>query len=490
MEPDEAIDTSDLPQGDNEAVGSPQAAPQPQGDDNSITAPGPARQGQDMPQDQAPAQGEAPKRFGPLGRIVSYLMGEGAVPPQVLQQAGQQIDPHGQMSQSDRNLMVVEDANKRAGPEAAWKIVQANRVAYNAKQAFGYAALNGNQQKPPDINAAVDAANQAADHVLDGSNVRFAPGQGGVTATVKGPDGNTQQFNLTPDQFRKYLNVGGDGQYDKQMQQGGIARTLTNITQNQQRVSSVGALPPLAGAKPQSAQDQAQDDDQDNEAQAPDTQLGAKVNGFGPTIDPDSGYSAQLQRRANAMFPPGAASNHERQNWMATQQSAEDALKNKVDIADSNSEARVKAAEVRAKGGVDTQHVKNEGAVATKELQIKGWQYAADAKRAAAQITADQKAAAAGDKAALARTNMARQAIAVKHQTGKDLTPEETALQAQLTQQGQQAMQGQRAPTQAAPQRQAPQPAAPGAPPVPGARQYKGQWYTRGPNGEAVPVQQ
>ena len=31
-------------------------------------------------------------------------------------------------------------------------------------------------------------------------------------------------------------------------------------------------------------------------------------------------------------------------------------------------------------------------------------------------------------------------------------------------------------------------PAVPAGPPVPGAKLYQGQWYTRGPNGESVPV--
>jgi len=64
---------------------------------------------------------------------------------------------------------------------------------------------NGNQQKPPDVHAAVDAANQAADHVLDGSNVRFMVSTGGqITATVKKPRlPAAAVFDLSPDQFRQ-----------------------------------------------------------------------------------------------------------------------------------------------------------------------------------------------------------------------------------------------------------------------------------------------
>lgn len=480
MEPEEAI-----PTGDDNSIGpaaapAAQQAPSPQGDDGAIPE-GPVQDQGATSQTQqgAPEQ----KRFGPLGKIVSYLMGEGAVHPQVLQQAAQQIDPESGMSASDRNLMVVEDAAKRGGPDAAWKIVQANRVAYNAKQAFAYAALNGNQQKQPDVHAAVDAANQAADHVLDGSNARFMVSTGGqITATVKGADGQPQVFDLNPDQFRQYLNVGGAGQYDKQMQKGGIARTLTNITQNQQRVSSVAGTPPMKGRQgPQQAAPQQAPQPQDQ------AQLGGKVDGFGPRIDPDLGYSPQLQRRANAMFPPGAASDRERQDWMSKQQGSEDAMKNKVDVAEATGESRENVAKSRAGSVTEQQRLKNEGSLATQGEKNKGWQYAADAKRAAAQIIADQKAAQQGNKDAQSRIESARKMIATKRMSAGKLTPEDEALEKQLTASatggGQQ---------QQAPQRQAPaqQQANPGTPPVAGARFYKGQWYTRGQNGEAVPVQQ
>lgn len=454
MEPDEAI-----PTGDDDAIGTaPTAAaataPQPQGDDGAIPE-GPVQEQQDQP-----------KRFGPLGKIVSYLMGEGAVHPQVLQQAAEQIDPESGMSASDRNLMVVEDAAKRGGPDAAWKIVQANRVAYNAKQAFGYAAINGTQQKPPDVKAAVDAANQAAEHVLDGSNANFMVSTGGqITATVKGPDGQPQVFDLSPDQFRQYLNVGGAGQYDKQMQPGGIARTLKTVTQAR-----------APGAQQAPAQQEAP------------AKMGAGASA--PPVGSSAGeetYSPELRSRAWGMFP-GAGSQKERAEWLASQQSATDTLKNKVDVAEATGESRENAAKARAAGGTEQQRLKNAGAKDVAETRLKGWQYASDAKKAAAQIAADQKAAHDGNVDARARIETARKAIATKRMTAGELSTDDKALEAQLTQQASQPRQ--QAPAQQAPQQQAAPAASPGAPPVPGARFYKGQWYTRGANGEAVPYQQ
>jgi hypothetical protein len=244
----EAIDTSS---GD-ESAGLDTSRRVPAGEDNSGAAPVSAPPADNSgagpvaaPQQEAGAIDTGEESAGPNGpiarslkafpgnakRIVSYLMGEGAADPAVLKQAAAQADPRGQLDPDDRNLLAVQKATEAGGQEAGWKLAQANRVAYNAKQAFGYAALNGNQQtgKPPDLNAAIDAANQAATHVLDGSSVQFAPSEGGVTATVKarGSD-QPQTIQLTPDAFRRYLNVGREGQYDR-VQGQTIPKTLAAL---------------------------------------------------------------------------------------------------------------------------------------------------------------------------------------------------------------------------------------------------------------------
>lgn len=445
MEPEEAISTGDdttgalpptaqeapLPQGDSEPAPAQQAIPT--GDDNSIPS-GPIQQ------QQAPT---APQRFGPLGRLVSYLMGEGAAHPQVLQQAADQIDPESGMSASDRNLMVIEDANRRGGQEAAWKMLQANRVAYNAKQAFAYAALNGNQQKRPDVHAAVDAANQAADHVLDGSNARFMVSTGGqITATVKGPDGGPAQvFDLSADQFRQYLNPGRAGMWDRQMQPGGIGRTLTNITQNQQRVSSVGQLPPLAGAR------QAQAEPEEEARQGPQDPASTPQGQFRMTSPGEETYDPKLQKRAWGRFP-GVGSSAERADFMAGQEAASDKLKNNVEVAETKGEAANTVAATRGTFGNQGKEIDAKSRETVAGTRLKGFMYASDAKKAAAQIVSDQKAAAAGSKDAQARIDSSRKAIATIRQTGGTLTPEQAETEKLLNQRGQQALQGQGAPAQ------------------------------------------
>lgn len=480
------------------------AAPQPAADDSGAapvaeaiptddSGAAPVVGGAATPQ-AAPAeqQGGAPKRFGPLGRIVSYLMGEGADNPAVLEQSAAAADPQRSMPRGDANLLAIEAAAAKGGDEAAWKLLQANRVAYNAKQAFGYAALNGTQQKRPDINAAVDAANQAADHVLDGQNVKFMASQAGqITATVTPSGGGEPQiFDLTPEQFRKYLTVGGDGQWDKVMQNK-IPGTLQKIISGagQQR-----SAPPPARQRSVGDTMQAQQAPQagaeapaSNETNFGKTPSSMNLSGSDQRSQPaedKTNYGEELEARAMRMFP-SVSQQHQRDTWMAGQEEAEAGRTNKIEVAKQTGASRVSVAQENGAARRDVEFSKSDAARDVAETKRKGWEYASDAKKAAAQIAADQKAAHEGNVDARARIESARKAIATKRMTAGELSPEDKALEGQLVSQA-----GQR-PAAAAPQQQAaPKPQAPGPAPVQGARFFNGQWYTRGSNGEAVPYRQ
>lgn len=486
-----AIDTSDSPQpaagGDNSGAAPVAAAP----DDNSGAAPVAAAPGgqEAIPTQDAglgtdstgqPATGPN----GPIGRgvkkIVSYLMGAGAAHPAQLEQAAAQADPQGSMSPGDRNIMAVHDAGEMDGPAAAWALVQANRVAYNAKQAFAYAALNGNQKKPADLNAAIQAANQAGDHVLDGTSVQFSPGQNGVTATVMSPGSEQPQtFNLSTDQFREYLNVGRTGQWDRLMQDG-IPATLQKIAAGGQRGQQMAGgrmqPPQPAGATPQPKQT--------NFGNTPSTMnLSGNQDAIPDSATADNtGYDPQLVARADRMFP-GITQQGQRDQWLAAQEQRQDELQNKVDVAKETGENRVRAARETGNARVQAGDRAAQSRENVQKDKSAAWRYASDAKTATAQITADQKAAHAGNLEAQQRVESARKAIAAKRATGATLSPEDEAFEKQLVQRaGSQPAQPQRP----AAQQQAPQ----GQPPVPGAKFYKGSWYTRGPNGESVPVNQ
>jgi hypothetical protein len=144
--------------------------------------------------------------------------------------------------------VVLSETAQQSGVETGVPIPQANRMAFGAKQSFGKAALQGSNQKPPDLNAAVDAANQAEQHVIDGSNVHFAASPNGVTATVIGKDGKPQrQIPLTVDQFGQYMNIGKDGQFDKLMRNG-VVDTLSRLSRGQiisGTSKSLGDMAPL-----------------------------------------------------------------------------------------------------------------------------------------------------------------------------------------------------------------------------------------------------
>lgn len=417
-------------------------------------------------------------------RIVSYLMGEGGDHPALLDQVAAQVDPQGQMSADDRNLLAVGNAPSQ---EERWKLLQTNRVAYNAKQAFAYAALNGSQQKPGDLNAAVQAANQAASHVLDGSTVNFVPAQGGVTATVTSPGAaQPQVFNLSTDQFRKYLNVGGDGQWDRVMQRK-IPGTLAALSQGQAgAVSRLDQMRPLPKPQTQAAAPDATDTSEAppmSQARGPDSRAvrtgqpqamdatqgdQPEIVGthdshgryLGPKAPNKLGYDEQTEARSRAMFP-GTSQEQERQAWMNTQE--QQGTKNTIEMAKAKREYAVDAARIKAAGGEEVAKI-------TSAAKERGWMYASDAKQAVAQIAADQKAAHDGNVDARARVESARKAIATKRMTAGTLLPEDEALEKALTAQGtvanQRPAQQQQAPQQQAPQQQGgnvqPAPADPG----------------------------
>jgi len=496
LKDEEAIPTGDtggedyIAQEAPEAKAAPQLAPEeaiPTGEPGQVPMPRPR-------QPQGIAEIAADGKPNPIRRIVSYLMGEGAANPQEMAAATSQLDPA--MQPSERNLLAVEQAAKQGGTEAAWKIVQGHRVAFNAKQAFGYAALNGTQQKPPDVNAAVDAANQAQSHILDGSDVQFSATPQGVTATVSGADGQPSQINLTPDQFRRYLNVGADGQWDKLMQ-AGVPAALQKIASAQGGQTRISQQRPLQPRQREAI-------DTNLNAPSPQRSGSTRVAPPGQAIGetpstlnlsgndaprdmspPDLGYSPQNEARARDMYPWASQQPQQRQA-VAGMTARKDEMENKLNIAKEGAQGKVQAADVRGEHGTDQQRLKNVGAQGVAETRATAWKYASDQRRASAQIAADAKAAHDGNVQAQQRIESARKAIAVKRATAGVLSKEDEALEQQLVQTARGGGQPQR--QQAAPQ-QAPQ-QSPGRPPVAGAKFYKGNWYTKGPSGESVPVQQ
>jgi hypothetical protein len=420
--------------------------------------------------------------------VLGYLMGADAAPPQAAEKfsTGLQAEFPG-ISEDDANLMGVHKAMELGGPAAAWAMVQYNRQAYNAKQSFALAALNGVQGKPPDVQAAAKAATQASTHVLDGSKTVFnATPDGFVTATVTmpGSDGATS-YSLDPQQFAQWLNVGKDGQWDHVMENGGVPGTLQRLSRPQTEAQRTGQ--PIAR-------------DPTGADQPP-------LPGGADKMDVSTNYGDELEARADAMFGKGlnTGTQRQRQEWLAQQEEKELERQNKIDVASEKGKNDIEKARVTGTariGAADTtgQHREN-----TQRLR-------SDSNEKVANIQADARAKSDQQKALLAakkmeqqgndarmreRGRMARAAISnpnflLQTDAQRDAVYKQFGID--------QVMQGATPPTgqaatppsgQGAP---APQPSNNGSQAqrpanVPaGAKLFEGKWYTRGPNGEAVEV--
>lgn len=503
IENEGAIDTGDdtqqTAQGDNSG-----AAPVSGGaidtDDNSGAPPVmPPQQsaGAAQPQEQQSRSGvdlNAAHVPGNMKKIISYLMGADAAHPQTIDQAGSAIDPQGQMHPADRNVLAIEKAREQGGDQAAWALMQANRVAYNAQTAFAKTALEGTQQKPADLRAAIDAANKAQANVLDGSQITFAPGQTGVTAMVNMPGTKaSQQIQLTPQQFGQFLDVGGDGQWDKVMEHSAPA-TLTRIAQSGGQAPAgqrpgqptVPLLQQPKAPRPAAAPAAAPQEDQ-QPAEGSEVTPG-KVTRREYQQPEYSGNLDDTQKREQAsyqMFPRAhldERENAKRVAWVQGQEGEDANRANKIDVAGETGKQRLKVANAT---GDWHQRV----AETNSEAKLKGWQYSSDAKLKTAQAQIAAKVQQQESANANASQTRALKAIQTKLMSAQSLTPQEQQYMDSLPAAGQAGAQVTR-PGQHA-QQQAPQAPQSGQqrPPVPGAKLYNGQWYTRGPNGESVPVQ-
>lgn len=531
MDPDEdqaagAIDTSDDNSGAAPVTPLPQSSAQPGAietpveDDSGTSPPAQAQAAPQQPPEQNGPGGSPPS--GPLAgigrKIVSYLMGDGAAHPDTLEQIAKQVDPEGKLPPADRNLLAFDKIRDTKGDSAAWSILQANRVAYNAQTAFAKTALTGTQQKPADIGAAIDAANKAQANVLDGSNVSFAHHGSGVTATVN-MHGTTQPqvIQLSPQAFASWLDVGGDGQWDKVVQNSAPA-TLQKLSQQypaqQTGAATVGAPAQARQARPAAAPQPAPQPapqgggDDDNEAPAapqapqqaaqaaPPRQAQARdvTAGDQPALpgthdaqghslqgnkQPDTNYGEELEARADKMFGPAGntATTKEREQWMSAQEQESEKLKNNVEVATEKGNKANERARITGSSRNEGESIKAGAKMEAAKTYSAGRQAAAMAKIAQEQ---------AREEAINGRSNksIAMAALRTKVGTGSKLTPQEQAYWDST-------IQATPEPAQR-PQSGAQRPqsgASPGQPPVQGARFYQGKWYTRGANGEAVPVQ-
>lgn len=436
-------------------------------------------------------------------KIVSYLMGAGAADPDAAKKFEQGVKHENPgISDDDANLLAVHKAQEMGGPAAAWAMVQYNRMAYNAKQSFAKAALNGVDGKAGDISAAAQAATQAGAHILDGSSTQFTAipgGQGGVTATVKMPGTDrTVNFQLNPQQFNQWLDVGGAGMWDKVMEGGGVPTSLQKIAgQGQQPGQDAQSQPDVPGPADSQAvktgKPQVMDPTQADQAPVP-GQFDAHGHYLGKEAPDQTDYDPALVARANKMFPQ-AGDEAERQNWMTAQEQQDEERGNKIKVAEQQGINATKVANVRADAYRAASENRKDGQIGAADARAGG-------QRDAASIKAKADADKARQQAILATTKLAQQSQDAKmRENGRMARAELTNPNKLLTSADdvnailKKYGVAPQTPTAAAPQAEAPSQAAPAAPTqrpanVPqGAKFFQGKWYTRGQNGEAVPVQ-
>lgn len=431
-----AIDTSDQ---DNSGAPPVMGTPSVPAEDDSS--------GVDQAQQQQPQQQGSPdvglgQPQGPLGgvakRIIAYLQGADASHPDSIDAVGRMVDPEGKMPPADRNVVALDRVRNQYGDNAAWQLMQANRVAYNAQTAFGKVALQGTPQKPADINAAIDAANKAQANVLDGSNIQFARAGGGdsVTAMVTMPGTRTpQQIQLSPQAFAAFLDIGGDGQWDKLMENSAPV-TLQRLAKQYppQGISKLSQMKPLAAQSP-AASPASADEEEGGDEPKPKTNFGktpSTLNLTGsdeqqpPGNEPDTGIDPDVEARANRLFP-NASQAAQRNQYISSELSRSESLENQVEVA--KEKGKLANERARIMGGARVQ-----GAEAIAGGRVKASENYGNARTQLA--LAKLQAAAQHEEAVNGRTaqSMAMHGLVSKVSTGQALTPQEQTVWDRLTQ--------------------------------------------------------
>jgi len=134
------------------------------------------------------------------------------------------------------------------------------------------------------------------------------------------------------------------------------------------------------------------------------------------------------------MFPPGASSNHDREAWMAAQLDTENQLQNKVDVAKETGENRIKAARATGQSRVDTQASKNEGGPRHPSGEDQGLAVRKRRQEGDCPDHCRSEGGAGRQQGSPGAYRDRAQAIATKRMTAGELSADDKALEAQLTQ--------------------------------------------------------
>lgn len=112
----------------------------------------------------------------------AYLMGHGAMAPDMAAALERSVDPTGAM---DPNARVLQAMQAAGSPQRRFSLLQHYRQKFNAYNAFARAAAQGTQNKPADLMASARAATQAYQNLPDGKSLQFMPVRGGMKVAVR-----------------------------------------------------------------------------------------------------------------------------------------------------------------------------------------------------------------------------------------------------------------------------------------------------------------
>lgn len=172
---------------------------------------------------------------GGHAQLLRYLQGADAAEPAQVQALEQSVDPDGTMRAEARKVMAVAAA---PNPDEQSKVIAHYRKTYDTYRAVAAAAFEAG-----DLAKATEYATQGSTNTLTGQSIRFAPTDGGVTATVMDSQGNpVSTSTLTPEQFQEYLHS-DPGQYDH-VHERGPQKSIESLTRQAQVQGGQGPQAP------------------------------------------------------------------------------------------------------------------------------------------------------------------------------------------------------------------------------------------------------
>jgi len=270
---------------------------------------------QPSPEDAMNVQGAPPT-------IMKYLSGAEAAPRQVVDALEQKVDPNNTMDQNERTMRTIEAAAKDS-PDVGWGVMQHYRASYNSMlSGTGVALAKGAN---PEI--VTQNFNAAMSYLPDGNKVTAKPAQsGGYQVQVHGLDGQTQQYQLSPEQLNDFIHNSSVSAYDSVMRpdnpdqvnhvlqqlQGSEGRAIQSLkaaggtnaggappaTPYGGQKTNPASLPPGQNGLPNGYQEQTQRPNPEGETTPPGGRAATKDDPFS-TFDPDDVTKARYMTNGN-----------------------------------------------------------------------------------------------------------------------------------------------------------------------------------------------